>query len=347
MLPVIKILILSTISFAVAILLTPFWLRFLARHKLGKQIRTEGAPIFALFHSKKAGTPTMGGLLVWVTALILIIFFWLMSRYLPDSFIAHLDFLSRKQTLLPLGAMVISALIGLGDDLLGVFRIGSNGGGFRMRHRALLYLLVAVGGAWWFYDKLEWDTLVVPFFGAFEIGWWYIPVFVFIIFATAFSVNEADGLDGLAGGLLLIAFAALGAISYAQDRFDLAALCGIIMGAMLAFLWFNIYPAKFFMGDTGSMGLGVTLGVIAMLTNSGLLLPFIAFIPMLESISVILQIISKKLRGKKLFLSTPLHHHFEAVGWPETQVTMRFWIVGGVAAGLGLILSLLGTRFVF
>ncbi|MDO8557614.1 MAG: phospho-N-acetylmuramoyl-pentapeptide-transferase [bacterium] len=347
MLPVIKILILATIAFGVAIIFTPFWLKVLVRYKLGKQIRTEGAPIFALFHGKKAGTPTMGGLLVWVTALALIVFFWIMSRWFSDAFISRLDFLSRGQTLLPLGAMVISAIIGLGDDVLGILRIGSNGGGFRMRHRALLYLLVAVGGAWWFHYKLDWDTLVVPFLGTFQIGWWYIPVFVFIIFATAFSVNEADGLDGLAGGLLLIAFATLGAISYAQDRFDLAALCGVIMGALLAFLWFNIYPAKFFMGDTGSMGLGVTLGVIAMLTNSALLLPLIAFIPMIESLSVILQMLSKKLRGKKLFHSTPLHHHFEAVGWPETQVTMRFWIVGGVAAGLGLILSLLGTEFVF
>ena len=346
MAPALKILILATISFIVAITLTPFWQRFLHRYKLGKQIRAEGAPIFALLHNKKAGTPTMGGVLIWVSALAVIVLFWLIKTYAPNSVLASLDFLSRGQTLLPLGAMLISAFIGFGDDLLGVFRIGSKGGGFSMRHRVFLYLIVSMGGAWWFYTKLDWDTLVVPFVGVFNIGLWYIPLFILIIFSTAFSINEADGLDGLAGGLLLIAFATLGAISYAQDRFDLAAFCAVIMGALLAFLWFNIYPAKFFMGDTGSMGLGVTLGVIAMLTNSGLLLPFIAFIPMLESLSVILQTLSKKLSGKKLFLSTPLHHHFEAKGWPETQVTMRFWIIGGVAAGVGLILSLLGTRFV-
>ncbi|MDP3963207.1 MAG: phospho-N-acetylmuramoyl-pentapeptide-transferase [bacterium] len=345
--PVIKILILSTISFAVAIVLTPFWVRFLQRHKLGKQIRTEGAPIFAMLHGKKAGTPTMGGVLVWMSVLIVLGIFTFIAAYNPGSKFAELNFLSRGQTLLPLGAMIISAIIGLGDDLLGIFHIGPKGGGFRLRHRILLYLFVAMGGAWWFWDKLEWDTLAVPFMGTFNIGIWYVPLFILIIFATAFSVNETDGLDGLAGGVLLIAFAALGAIAYAQDRFQLAAFCGVIMGALLAFLWFNIYPAKFFMGDTGSMGLGVTLGVIAMLTNSGLLLPFIAFIPMLESLSVLLQIASKRIRGKKLFLSTPLHHHFEARGWPETQVTMRFWIVGGVAAGLGLILSLLGTRYIF
>lgn len=345
--PVIKILILSTISFGVAIALTPFWVRFLASRRLGKQIRTTGAPIFAMLHGKKAGTPTMGGVLVWASVLIVIGAFAVIAAYAPSTLLAKLDFLSRSQTLLPLGAMAISAIIGLGDDLLGVFRIGPNGGGLRLRHRIMLYLVVALGGAWWFWSKLEWDILVIPFLGTFNIGLWYVPLFIFIIFATAFSVNETDGLDGLAGGVLLIAFAALGAIAYAQDRFDLAAFCGVIMGGLLAFLWFNIYPARFFMGDTGSMGLGVTLGVIAMLTHSGLLLPFIAFIPMVESLSVIVQIVSKRLRGKKVFLSTPLHHHFEARGWPETQVTMRFWIVGGVAAGLGLVLSLLGTRFLF
>jgi phospho-N-acetylmuramoyl-pentapeptide-transferase len=347
MIPITKILILTTSSFIVAIILTPFWLKILTRYRLGKQIRTEGAPIFAQMHAKKAGTPTMGGLLVWLSVVIVLSFFALAAKLFPGTALSGLNFLSRGQTLLPLGAMVISAIIGLGDDLMGVFHIGSNGGGLHMRHRILLYLAVAVGGAWWFHSKLQWDTFVVPFWGTFTIGWWYVPIFIFIIVATAFSVNETDGLDGLAGGILMIAFATLGAIAYAQDRFDLAAFCGAIIGALLAFLWFNINPAKFFMGDTGSMGLGVTLGVIAMLTHSALILPFVAFVPVMESVSVILQITSKKIRGKKLFISSPIHHHFEAKGWPETQITMRFWIIGGLAAGLGLILSLLGTNFVF
>lgn len=347
MLPIVKILTLTTLSFIIAITGTPFLVRFLRHHRLGKQIRTAGAPIFAALHIKKAGTPTMGGLLIWLTVVLVTAMLWVIHQSVPDSLLANFNFLSRSQTLLPLGAMVVSALIGLGDDLLGVFRIGSNGGGLQMRHRILLYLLVAIGGAWWFFFKLDWDAFAVPFVGTFNIGWWYIPIFVFIIFATAFSINETDGLDGLAGGILLVAFATYGAIAYAQGRFDLAAFCGVISGALLAFLWFNIHPAQFFMGDTGSMGLGVTLGVIAMLTNAALLLPFIAFVPVLESVSVIIQLISKKLRGKKIFLSTPIHHHFEAVGWPETQVTMRFWILGGVMAALGLILALLGSKYTF
>jgi phospho-N-acetylmuramoyl-pentapeptide-transferase len=202
--------------------------------------------------------------------------------------------------------------------------------------------MVAGFGAWWFYYKLEWDLISVPFLGNFYIGLWYIPVFIFVIVATTFSTNETDGLDGLASGVLMIAFISLGVIAFIQGRMDLAAFCGAIIGALLAFLWYNIYPAMFFMGDTGSMGLGVTLGIIAMLTNTALLLPFIAFILVIESLSVILQVSSKKILGRKIFLSTPLHHHFEAKGWHESKVTMRFWILAGVMASIGLIIYLLG-----
>ncbi|TSC64262.1 MAG: phospho-N-acetylmuramoyl-pentapeptide transferase, partial [Parcubacteria group bacterium Gr01-1014_106] len=160
---------------------------------------------------------------------------------------------------------------------------------------------------------------------------------------SAFSVNEADGLDGLAGGILLFCFGAFGVIAYVKGLTDLAVFCAVIIGSLLAFLWFNVFPARFFMGDTGSMSLGITLGIIAMLTNSALVLPIIAFPLVLESLSVIVQVLSKKLRGKKLFLSTPIHHHFEAIGWPETKVTMRMWILAAVCASLGTILGLLGA----
>lgn len=336
-----RILALSALAFVVAFALTPLLTHFLYKYRLGKQIRTEGTPIFAKLHEKKEGTPTMGGLIVWITVLILIVLFWAFSKIGIDSLISKLNFLSRAQTLLPLGALVASALVGLADDLLGVFKIGPKGGGLRMRHRVLVYTAIAAFGAWWFFSKLEWDLIHIPFVGDFNIGFWYILVFIFILVATAFSVNETDGLDGLAGGTLLTAFGAYGAIAYSLGRYDLAAFCGVIAGALLAFLWFNIYPARFFMGDTGAMSLGITLGIIAMLTNQFLLLPLIGFIMMIESLSVIIQSISKKLRGKKIFLSTPLHHHFEAKGWPETKVTMRFWIISWVMAALGLILAFL------
>ncbi|MBU2036990.1 phospho-N-acetylmuramoyl-pentapeptide-transferase [Patescibacteria group bacterium] len=337
-----RILGLAALSFAVAFALTPLWTHFLIKWRLGKQIRVEGAPIFNQFHQKKEGTPTMGGLLIWLTTLILALFFWVLSALGVDHIIGNLNFLNRSQTLLPLGALVASALVGLMDDLLGIFRIGPKGGGLKMRHRILIYTAIASFGAWWFFVKLDWSVIHIPFIGNFDIGWWYIPIFIFILVATSFSVNETDGLDGLAGGTLMTAFGAYGVIAYAQGHYDLAAFCGVIIGALIAFLWFNIYPAKFIMGDTGVMALGVTLGIIAMLTNQFLLLPLIGFIFVIESASVIIQVGSKKLRnGKKVFISAPIHHHLEAKGWPESQITMRFWIISFMTAALGLIIAFL------
>jgi len=188
-------------------------------------------------------------------------------------------------------------------------------------------------------------VLTIPFFGSFAIGLWYIPLFMFIIIASAFSANETDGLDGLLGGVALFAFVALTAVAFSLGRYDLAAFGGAMIGALLAFLWFNIYPARFFMGDTGSMSLGIVIGVIAMLTNTTLLLPFFAVILVIESLSVIIQLVSKKFRHKKVFHSSPIHHHFEALGWPESQITMRFWIISIVFATLGLALFFLSRVF--
>jgi len=337
-----RILGLAALSFAVAFALTPFWIKILTKYRLGKQIRAEGAPIYNQMHQKKEGTPTMGGLLIWLTTLLLAVLFWVLSVMDVDHLIGKLNFLNRSQTLLPLGALVASALVGMADDLLGIFHVGPKGGGLKMRHRLLIYTVIASFGAWWFYSKLEWSTVHIPFIGNFDIGLWYIPIFIFILVATAFSVNETDGLDGLAGGTLMTAFGAYGVIAYAQGHFDLAAFCGVILGALLAFLWFNINPAKFFMGDTGAMSLGITLGIIAMLTNQFLLLPLICFIMVAESASVLIQIISKKLRhGQKVFISAPLHHHLEAKNWPESQITMRFWIISFITAAVGLIIAFL------
>jgi phospho-N-acetylmuramoyl-pentapeptide-transferase len=341
-LAVIKIFFLTTIAFVVAIAWTPLLAHFLYKYKLGKQIRDgASAPIMSKFHQGKAGTPTMGGLLVWVTTLVLAVAFFYLSQLLHWQIFNDLNFLSRSQTLLPLGALVASAIVGLIDDILNVRKIGPRGGGLRMRHRILIYTLIAIVGAIWFFYKLDWHVLHIPFVGNYDIGFWYIPIFIFIIVATAFSVNEIDGLDGLAGGTLLAAFGAFGAIAFSQGKYDLAAFCGVIIGALLAFLWFNINPARFFMGDTGAMSLGVTLGIVAMLTNSVLLLPIIGFLFVLESLSVIIQVLSKKFRGRKIFLSAPFHHHLEAIGWPEPKIVMRFWIIAGVTAVIGLIVSLM------
>ncbi|MFN7088371.1 MAG: phospho-N-acetylmuramoyl-pentapeptide-transferase [Candidatus Paceibacteria bacterium] len=338
---IIRFLIVAGASFIVAMMLEPFWYKALIKFKIGKQIRTESAPIFASIHKKKAGTPTMGGVIVWLTVLIITFGFALLS-FIFDRFWISLSFLNRAQTYLPLGAFVFAALIGAVDDLLGVLKIGPAGGGLRVRDKIVLYFLVSSVAAWWFLAKLNWDILHVPFFGNYHIGIWAFAIFVILVIsATAFSMNETDGLDGLAGGVSLVALAALTVVAITQGKFDLAMLTGSIIGALIAFLWFNIYPARFFMGDTGSMALGVVIGIIALLTNTALLLPFFGFILVFESLSVIAQTVSKKFFKTKLFLSTPVHHHFEARGWPESQVTMRFWILSGVMASLGLIIYFL------
>ena len=349
---IIKILLLSTLAFIFAMAWTPLLTHYLYKYKLGKQIRNNGrTPIFTKLHAHKSGTPTMGGIIVWVTVLIFSLLFFYLAKFLPGEFFKNLNFLSRSQTLLPLGVLVATALVGLVDDWLDVRGKGIlGGGGLKVRHRLLIYTIIAAVGVWWFYSPtkllglaggLDWSTIHIPFIGNFDIGFWYILIFVFVLVATAFSVNETDGLDGLAGGILLICFAAFGVIAFSTGKYDLASFCGVIIGALLAFLWFNINPARFFMGDTGAMSLGITLGVIAMLTNTALILPLIGLVFVIESVSVILQQLSKKIRGKKIFLSSPIHHHLEAIGWPEPKIVMRFWVIGGVSAAVGLVVFLL------
>jgi phospho-N-acetylmuramoyl-pentapeptide-transferase len=337
-----KLGILSTLSFIIAMWATPLLTHFLYKYNLGKQIRSaKSAPIFAKFHAEKKGTPTMGGILIWGTTCFIIFFTYILSQAFPTEFFQKLEFLSREQTLLPIGVMILAAIIGLADDYLGIKKIGPKGGGMGVLFRLGLYTVVATIGALWFFFKLQWDVFHVPFIGNFELGFFYIPLFIFIVVGTAFSINETDGLDGLAGGILGIAYAAMGAISFAQGRFDLAALCAVIIGALLAFLWFNINPAKFFMGDTGAMSLGILLGVIAMYTNTAILLIPICFIPIIETLSVIIQLLSKKFRKKKVFHSAPIHHHFQALNWPEHQIVMRFWLIQVVLAVIGVVIFLM------
>ena len=336
---VIKIFILSTLAFVVTMLWTPLLTKFLYKYKLGKQIRDEAsAPIFSKMHQVKSGTPTMGGTLVWATTAVLAVTIFYLAKITNFDLFKQLNFLNRGQTLLPLGVLVASALVGLVDDFFNVKKMGPRGGGLKMKHRLLIYAAIAAVGAWWFFVKLQWSTIHVPFVGDFNIGWWFIPLFIFVVVSTAFSVNEIDGLDGLAGGTLLMAFAAYGSIAFLQGKYDLATFCGVIIGSLVAFLWFNIFPARFFMGDTGAMSLGITLGVLAMFTNYFLLLPIIGLLFVIESGSVIIQQVSKKIRKKKVFLSAPIHHHLEAIGWPEPKIVMRFWLISGVTAVMGLII---------
>jgi len=340
---IIKILLFTTMAFVFTVLWTPILTHFLYKHRLGKQIRNDGStPLFSKMHAKKAGTPTMGGLLVWVTTLIFGLVFFYLAKFVPIDFIENLNFLTRAQTLLPLGCLVASAIVGLIDDFMDVRKLGYKKRGIKFSHKLIIYTVIALIGAWWFYFKLDWDLIHIPFFGDYNIGWYYILLFIFTVVGTAFAVNQTDGLDGLAGGTLLFAFASYAVIAFATAKYDLAVFCGVIAGALLAFLWFNINPARFFMGDTGSISLGVTLALVALYTNTVFILPFLGFIFVIEALSTIIQILSKKLRnGKKIFLSSPIHHHFEASGWPEPKIVMRFWVISGVMVVIGLIVFLL------
>jgi phospho-N-acetylmuramoyl-pentapeptide-transferase len=340
----VKILVLSTIAFIIALAWTPLLTDLLYKYRMGKNLRkSDQAPIFSKMHKEKAGTPTMGGLIIWVTAIGIAILFALIDWFAPGSALAELNFLSRGQTWLVSGALVASGLVGLADDFFNVRQIGENGGGIHVRHRLVLYTVIAGIGAWWFYFKLGWTELYVPFYGIVDIGWWYIPFFMAVLIGTSFSVNQTDGLDGLAGGTMASAFAAYAVIALLAGQYELAAFCGVVMGALFAFLWFNIYPARFFMGDTGAMSLGVTLAIVALLTNTALLLPIIGAVFVVETVTTFMQIGSKKLFKRKIFKVAPIHHHFEALGWPEPKVVMRFWVISWFAAALGIMIYITDT----
>lgn len=340
---------LGTAGFILAFLLTPFLTNLLYKHKLWrKKVRVQTidgreAPIFQKFHTVgETSIPRCGGLLIWVATLFLALFFLLISQITNIPFLQKLNFLSRSQTWLPIFALVSAALVGLIDDLLQVFGKGKYiGGGLNLSYRLFLVALIGLIGGWWFYFKLGFDTIHIPGNGDFFIGFWYIPLFIFIMLAT-YSGGVIDGLDGLAGGIFASIFGAFATIALFQNQIDLAAFCTVVLGTILAFLWFNIPPARFYMGETGIIGLCCALTVVAFLTDSILVLPIIGFLLVIESASVILQLLSKKIFKRKIFLATPIHHHFEAKGWPHYKITMRFWVVGIIMAIIGVAIRLLG-----
>lgn len=346
---VIKIFTLGAVSFIIAFLLTPILTHFLYKYKLWrKEVRQKAidggeVTIFQKFHQEgETNVPRMGGVLIWGTVLLTIFLFWLLPQIIDNWWLEKLNFLSRNQTWLPLFALIAAALLGLTDDILQVFGKGKYiGGGLSLRKRLLIVVFIGFIGALWFYFKLGWTTIHIPGIGDFEINGWYIPIFVLVMLAV-YSGGVIDGLDGLAAGSFASIFAAFAGIALFLGQIDIAAFCAVILGALLAFLWFNIPPARFYMGESGIMGLCAALTVIAFLTDSVLVLPIIGFLLVVESGSVILQLLSKKFRHKKIFLSAPIHQHFEAKGWPHYKVTMRFWVIGAVMAIIGVTIRLFG-----
>jgi phospho-N-acetylmuramoyl-pentapeptide-transferase len=324
---------LSVGAFLLAMLLTPVYTFFAYRYKFWKKQRTtsttgEKLEVFTKLHASKfrRNIPTMAGI-VFVLAILAV------------TLIFNLD---RGQTWLPLAALAGGAFVGLLDDIINIRGQGGGVAGMRSHMKFVMIASIGLVLGWFFFEKLGFSAVHVPFIGDLALGWWIIPIFAFVVVATGNAVNISDGLDGLAGGLLAISFGAFGVIALLQSQVLLAGFCFTVVGALLSYLWFNIYPARFFMGDVGSFALGTTLGVVAMLTDSLLLLPLIGLVFVIEAGSSALQIISKRLFSRRIFISAPIHHHLEATGWPETKVTMRFWVIGYVMAFVGVLVALMG-----
>ncbi|MEK7586221.1 MAG: hypothetical protein AAB477_03275 [Patescibacteria group bacterium] len=347
MINALKILLPAAVTFVVGIVLTPVATHYFYKYKMWRKVsRNENVEVgeFQKIHdgASELSTPRTGGMIIWISVVITIFIFALLDYILRTPLSNKLYFISRNQTLLPLFTLIMASLIGLGDDFIQIF--GSNRwttDPIKLRY-IKMSIIIALGIiiGWWFFVKLGISDVYIPWYGFLNLGYLFIPFFILIMLGV-WSSSVIDGIDGLSGGVLSSIFASYTLIAFLHNQIDLAAFCAVITGGTLAFLWFNIPPARFYMGETGMIGLTVTLSVIAFLTNTVLLLPIIAFPLFITSLSTIIQMASRKFRnGKKVFLFAPLHHHFEALGWPKYKVTMRYWIVGVITALLGVIISL-------
>lgn len=324
---------LSVLAFLFAMFLTPIYTFFAYKFKFWKKQRTasttgEELKVFTKLHANKfkRNIPTMAGI-VFVAAVAAV------------TLIFNLD---RSETYLPLAALVGGALVGLLDDIINIRGDGRGVAGLRSGVKFTLITVLGLGLGWYFFTKLGVDAIHIPFIGDLALGWLIVPLFGFAVVAAGNAVNISDGLDGLAGGLVAIAYGSFGIIALLQGNAMIAGFCFTVVGALLSYLWFNIYPARFFMGDVGSFALGTSLGVVAMLTDTLLLLPVIGLMFVVEAGSSVIQIASKKLFKRKIFISAPIHHHLEASGWPETKVTMRFWVIAAITSFIGVLMALAG-----
>jgi len=331
----IRVLLLGFLGFLLSMLITPIYTTLAYRYQWWKKPRTldatgKPATLLMKLHAAKPkrNRPAMAGIVFVVSAAI----------------VTALFNLSRTQTWLPLAGLVGGGAVGLIDDIINLKGNGTGISGLRSKVKLLLTTLVAFIGGLYFYYKLDVVSIHIPAVQSeWHLGWLIVPLFTFVVVATANAVNISDGMDGLAGGLTSSAFAVYAIIAAFEGRFGVAGFCLTMVGTLLSYTWFNIPPARFLMTDIGSFALGTALGVVAMITDTVLLLPIIGLVFVAEAGSSAIQIISKKLRnGKKVFKIAPIHYHFEVGGWPATKVTMRFWIIGQVSAVLGLIIFLLG-----
>lgn len=346
--PIIKILIPAALAFVIGILITPLITHYLYKFKVWKktggktalngQVAEEFNRLKGLDETK---TPRMGGIVIWGSVLLTVGLLAILGTIFENSIFAELDFFSRSQTWIPITTLILGAAFGFLNDF---YEVTHKKDGVSLRVRLLLISAVSGLIGWWFYSKLGVDSIGIPFDGALYIGWLIIPVFI-LLTNSLYASGVIDGIDGLSGGVFASVFISYAGVAVIQSQLDIAALCATIAGAILAFLWFNIPPARFWMTETGSMSLTLTLAVIVFMTDSlgeghGISLLLIIGLPLIVTvISIVLQVSYKKITGRKLLRIAPLHHHFEAIGWPSHKVTMRYWVISIICAILGIIFA--------
>ena len=345
---IIKVLLPAVISFIIGILIAPIITHYLYKYKVWKKQGGKtalGGRVAEEFNRLKGGdetkTPRMGGIVIWGSIFLTILILFLLATFSDNKFFSDVFFISRAQTWLPLTALIIGAAIGFLNDF---YDVQHEGRGVRLSVRLLLISVLAAFIGWWFYAKLGVDSVGIPFSDPLELGILIIPFFVLLTNAL-YASGVIDGIDGLSGGVFAIIFSAYSGVAILQDQYDLAAFCAMVTGAILAFLWFNIPPARFWMTETGSMALTLTLAVVVMMTDQLVdgygvsLLPIIGFLLVVTVASNLIQLAYRKFTGKKFFRIAPLHHHFEAIGWPSYKVTMRYWVIGMIVAVVGVIFA--------
>ncbi len=351
---ILKVLIPTAIAFFVGMLITPLVTHYLYAYKVWKKKSGKGlgygggeTPYFDTLHKEKdTNTPRMGGIVIWASVFITVFCIWMLQIFSPNTFFGDLNFLSRSQTWLPLAALAIGAFVGFIDDYLVVRGTGTHfAGGLPLSERLLVVGATALFSGWWFYEKLSVHEVTLIGYGPIDLGIFFIPFFV-LVALSIYASSVIDGIDGLSGGTFMFIFSAYAGIALYQNQIDLAAFCTTIVGGILAFLWFNVPPARFYMTETGIMALTMALTIVAFMTDTlgggeGVsVLPIIGFLLVATVFSDIVQVLSKRIRKKKVFLIAPIHHHFEALGWPSHKVTMRYWILGFVTAVIGVLLAI-------
>jgi phospho-N-acetylmuramoyl-pentapeptide-transferase len=352
---IVKLFGLTALSSIIAIIIAHFLIPYLNKvqfwKKQARQKTIDGkeAEVFRELHKdKETKTPRGGGVVIWASVLIVAALMAILSSISSIWWMDGLNFITRTETWLPFFALIIASIIGLADDMSVVWGKGKYvGGGLKFSLRLFFVCAIGLIGGLWFALKLGWTTVHIPLLFNFpeginfDLGIIGFIIFFIIICLASWASGVVDGIDGLSGGVFASIFTAFTIIAFVQGDYNLATFCAIIVGTLFSFLWFNIPPAKFYMGETGILGLTMAMAIVAFLTNSVIVLPIIAGVLVIETGSVIIQLLSKKFRHKKIWKSTPIHHHLEAIGWTQPQITMRLWLLGIVFALIGVAIQLL------